>query len=131
MAMQKKAMHHGIELEDRLGYAQGVKSDGIIFVAAQLSMDEDGKVVGQGDFAEQLRQCYRNVKKVLSTYGVGMSYVMLETMYVKEGVSLEEMSEIRDEVYKDKKAIALTVVKVSGLVEEDLLVGVQCVAKVV
>ena len=127
--MQKRAMHHGIKREDEIGFAQGVKSDGLVFVAAQVSHNERGELVGKDDFSAQLKQCYLNLKGVLSTYGLGMSYVMLETIYVKDGVEIDGMGAIRDEFYKDKKMVATTVVRVSGLIEEEYLVGIQCVAK--
>ena len=41
----------------------------LIFLSGQLSRDEEGRMVGRGDMAEQTRQAIRNMRTVLEAAG--------------------------------------------------------------
>ena len=41
----------------------------LVFVAGQVAMDADGRVVGEGDVKAQAAQVYRNLAAVLSEAG--------------------------------------------------------------
>ncbi|RJQ84060.1 RidA family protein [Amycolatopsis panacis] len=53
-----------------------------VFVAGQVACDADGKLVGEGDFAAQVEQCYLNVATALAEAGAKFSDVVRLTCYL-------------------------------------------------
>lgn len=53
-----------------------------VFVAGQVSWDADGRLVGEGDLAAQIVQCYRNVATALAEVGATFADVADLTMFV-------------------------------------------------
>ncbi|HET6289777.1 MAG TPA: RidA family protein [Amycolatopsis sp.] len=54
----------------------------LVFVAGQVAWDEDGAVVGEGDLAAQVEQCYLNVGTALAAAGATFDDVAKLTVYV-------------------------------------------------
>lgn len=52
------------------------------FVAGQVSSDEDGNLVGKGDFRAQARQVYANVGKALAAAGATFGDVATMTVFI-------------------------------------------------
>lgn len=55
-----------------------------VFIAGQVAWDSDGRVVGAGDLAAQLEQCYRNVATALAAVGGSFHDVARLTIYVPD-----------------------------------------------
>ncbi|MEI5673154.1 MULTISPECIES: RidA family protein [unclassified Nocardioides] len=53
-----------------------------VFVAGQVSWDADGRLVGAGDLAAQIVQCYCNVATALAEVGATFADVADLTMFV-------------------------------------------------
>lgn len=62
-------------------YSIDLKSDSrVIIVAGQVGVDDQGQVVGRGDFAAQCHQVFGNLQKVLEAAGGTMAnFVSLRT----------------------------------------------------
>lgn len=54
----------------------------LVFVAGQVSWDADGTVVGEGDLAAQVEQCYLNVGTALAAAGGSFDDVAKLNFYV-------------------------------------------------
>ncbi|MFE6614542.1 RidA family protein [Amycolatopsis sp. NPDC057786] len=54
----------------------------LVFVAGQVSWDADGVLVGEGDLAAQVEQCYLNVGTALAEAGATFDDVAKMTVYV-------------------------------------------------
>ncbi|ACU38123.1 RidA family protein [Actinosynnema pretiosum subsp. pretiosum] len=63
----------------QLSVATGSK---LLFLAGQVSWDATGATVGDGDLAEQVAQCYRNVAKGLAGAGATLADLAKLTVYV-------------------------------------------------
>ncbi|WP_372347147.1 RidA family protein [Streptomyces sp. KL116D] len=53
----------------------------LVFVSGQVSWDENGATVGEGDLAAQVEQCYRNVATALAAAGGSFDDVARLTFY--------------------------------------------------
>ncbi|MGP3975692.1 RidA family protein [Streptomyces sp. 8N114] len=73
--------NHNVPAESDFGYSQAIKSDDLIRVSGQLSLDEAGNVLHPNDFAAQLEQVYVNFDKVLNHYGVTRNQIVSQTLY--------------------------------------------------
>ena len=62
----------------------------LVFIAGQVPLDENGRLVGDGDAVEQAKQCLRNVVACLAAVGARPGDVVRTTVYVvvEEQVSL-------------------------------------------
>jgi enamine deaminase RidA (YjgF/YER057c/UK114 family) len=55
------------------GFSKGVvQPEGrVIHFTGQVAWDENEQIVGEGDVAEQTRQCFRNIERILVAVGGG------------------------------------------------------------
>ena len=84
MAFTKKAKFLGMSWEKENGYSQAVKVDNTIYVSGQVSHDDKGNIVGQGNMEVQMCQAYTNIQKVLVQYGATMYNIMNEVLFVTD-----------------------------------------------
>ncbi|SDN53110.1 RidA family protein [Streptomyces wuyuanensis] len=68
-----------IDSYHQVSVASGSK---LVFVAGQVAWDADGAVVGEGDLATQVEQCYLNVGTALAGVGATFDDVAKLTVYV-------------------------------------------------
>lgn len=104
----------------------------LVFVAGQVSVDENGEVVGRGDLAAQTRQTYHNLEQALASAGAGFSDVVKFNTFIKKGEALQNYMDARREVfssiYPDADYPAHTLLVIEALVREELLIEVEAVA---
>jgi len=72
MKINKETKSLGMPWEKEYGYSQAVKVGDTIYLSGQVSHDDKGNVLGEGDMEVQMRAAYANVVKVLAQYGVTM-----------------------------------------------------------
>ena len=125
----------GGEVPPALGaYSVGMAADAgrLLYVAGQVGMDNGGNLVGPGDAAAQTEQVFRNIGAVLAAAGAGFSNVVELTSYVvgRESVVgfIEGRNRVFPEIYPNGDYPPNTLLVVSGLVREELLVEVKAVA---
>lgn len=99
---------------------QAVRLGGVVFVSA---MGSDGE-----SLEEQLRLTYIRLQSVLGNYGLRMSDVAQERIYLKSGQSFEAVSNARLLVYSEDGAPASTMVEVSNLHQTGRLVSIELIA---
>ena len=59
-----------------------VRGGEILFIAGQVSIGDDGSVVGEGDVAAQTGQVFRNIGRILDGVGASFGNVVELTTYV-------------------------------------------------
>ena len=113
------------------GYANGMMCDGaLVFVAGQIGWDAQRCIVSV-DFAAQVRQALLNIVAVLADAGAEPSHVARMTWYVTD--KHEYLSTQREigAAYRDvmrRHFPAMSVVEVSGLMEEGAKVEIEATA---
>src|SRR6478735_2484066 len=63
-------------------YTDAVKAGGLLFVSGIVPIDAEGKLVGDGDVAEQARQVFRNMELCLNAAGCGFDDVVKVVHYL-------------------------------------------------
>lgn len=99
----------------------------LIFLSGQLSRDENGKLVGPGDMAEQTRQAIRNMDTVLRAAGGSLSDIVSIVVYTTDMRAFKEIVAARMEFFKDKLPTS-TIVEVNHLADPGLLIEFQATA---
>ena len=131
MSINKEAMSFGMSWEKEYGYAQSVKVGDTIYVSGQVSHDDDGNIVGQGDMEAQMRQAYANIRKVLSQYGATMDNIVDEILFVTDmNNAFAAAVKCRNEVFFGSPVVASTIVQIQRLAFPELMIEIKCVAKV-
>jgi 2-iminobutanoate/2-iminopropanoate deaminase len=115
-------------------FSQVIKAGRTIYVGGQLSADEKGNVVGQGDIELQTRNVFENITKMLAAAGATWrNVVKLNTYYVFTGDNSEaqafweKMTRIRLEYLANPGPVA-TAVRVAGLMYDGFLVEADVIA---
>jgi reactive intermediate/imine deaminase len=115
------------------GYSQVVeihKSARFIYVAGQVAMDHNGKLVGEGDFKAQAKQTFENLKAALQASGASFDNVVKLNSYFVDMTQLPAFREVRDSYINTSAPPASTAIKVAGLFREGFLLEVEAVAVV-
>ena len=131
MTLNKQAKSLGMPWEREYGYAQAVKVGDTIYVAGQVSHDDQGKVLGEGDMEIQMRAAYANVAKVLAQYGATMENLVDETVFVTDmDAAFRARVKMKQEVFAGSPVLTSTIVQIQRLAFPSLMVEIRCVAKV-
>ena len=104
----------------------------VAYLAGQVALNADGELVGAGDVAAHTKQVFQNLGAALEGIGASFSDVLEFTSYLvgREAVQpfIAARSEIFPTLFPNGDYPANTLLVISGLVREDLLVEVKAVA---
>jgi enamine deaminase RidA (YjgF/YER057c/UK114 family) len=113
------------------GYTHVVTVDGgrTVYIAGQVPFDKNGKLVGSGNFAAQVRQTFENLKAALAAGGADFSNVVDMTTYVSDMSQIDTYRKIRNE-YMTGPLPAASLVEVKALFRPDVMLEISAVAVV-
>jgi len=97
----------------------------IAYVAGQAALAEDFSVIGEGDLGEQTKAAMRNIKVVLDEIGVDWGAVVRRTIYTLRPTEYEEITRAIEEVQGSSQHPAQTIVGVTGLAVDGLLIEIE------
>lgn len=89
------------EVEKAYGYSHAVKIGNTIKVSGAVSMDDAGNPTGVGDLAQQMKNCYADLEKVLAHYGCTFDDVVVENIFTTNMPLFLENAAYRAEIYKN------------------------------
>ncbi|MET7617495.1 RidA family protein [Streptomyces sp. NPDC005408] len=113
------------------GYSHAVWGTGrFVAISGQCALDEDGKVVGEGDPAAQARRVFENLRRCLAAAGASFDDVVKLTYFVTDVAHLPAVRAARDEVIDAGRLPASSAVQVSALFRPELLVEIEAFALV-
>lgn len=104
----------------------------LIFVSGQVAWDEKGKTLYPGDLEAQTRKTYENLKIALAAAGATFEDVVKFTVYVKnlDTAKWKLVSKVRSEFLSPERPPASTMIGVTGLVYDELLIEIEAYALV-
>ncbi len=114
-------------------YSHGIKVVGaqqIIFCAGQVAGDENGNIVGKGDFWAQGHQVMANLQDVLAEGGATFSDVVKATIFVVGQQHAQPGRDLCGQYFDNANPPANTLVVCQALADPDFLVEVQAIAVV-
>lgn len=105
----------------------------LVFMAGQVAWDADGALVGEGDLAAQVEQCYLNVAAAVAAAGGTLDDLAKLTLYVVDW-TIDKMAQI--EQGRDRAFATLgmtssapgTLIGVTALFTPDHLVEIEAIA---
>ena len=104
-----------------------VRAGRLVFVSGCVASDEAGRTVGGNDATAQARQVHENLKRCLAAAGATFADVCKVTVFLKNIADREKVNVARKEYFGPHRP-ASTLVEISRLVRDDLLVEIEAVA---
>jgi enamine deaminase RidA (YjgF/YER057c/UK114 family) len=105
----------------------------LVHLAGQVAWDAGGTLVGEGDLAAQVEQCYRNVATALAGVGASFADVVKLTVYFVDWTP-DKMGHFVEGAARAAAALGttpvppLTGIGVAALAEPGLLVEIDAIA---
>lgn len=94
-------------------YSHGVKVDvgdsEMLFITGEVAKDEKGKIVGEGDTAEQADYIFKKIMSILSEAGMNLMDLVKINIYLANMDEFEKVSKIRSKYLKESKPAATTI----------------------
>jgi reactive intermediate/imine deaminase len=117
-------------LSPPFGYSHVVDAPAsrVVFVSGQVPLDAAGKLVGEGDFAAQVRQVFENLTAALAAADATWDDVVKLNYFVRDVGEVASLRAIRDEYVNTDRPPASTLVEVSRLFRDEVLVEIEAVA---
>ena len=119
----------GAPWESIAGYSRAVRIGNIIEVAGTTAVDTEGQVVGAGDISKQTDYIFNKIRNSLNDAGSKMSDVIRTRMYLTDINDWETVARVHGDIFSDIKPVS-TLVEVSGLIDEELLIEIEVSAVV-
>jgi enamine deaminase RidA (YjgF/YER057c/UK114 family) len=107
-----------------------IQGDGqVVHLKGQVSLDQDGKVIGTGSMRDQVRKVLENIRTVLATMGGTMADVVSLVHYATDIEAFMGTGDIRREFFAPPYPVTTTV-QVARLYHPELLIEVTAVAEI-
>lgn len=114
------------------GYSHAVKVDlgtcYMLLLSGQIALDSKGEVTGKGDLGRQTEQVFRNIKAIVEAAGGTMDHVVKIGVYLTDISQVQAFRDARNKFINAQYPPASTLVQVSKLIRDDLLVEVEATA---
>ena len=88
------------KLEKQYGYSHAVKIGDDLKISGAVSMNDSGIIVATGNMAQQMRNCYSDLEKILQHYGYTFDDVYAENIYTTNMAEFIKTSDFRNSIYK-------------------------------
>lgn len=127
--MDREHVGTGTEWEQHVGYSRAVRVGDRVLVAGTTATDDEGEVVAPGDARRQAERAFENVGDALDAAGAGLADVVRTRVYLADADDWEVVGEVHRS-YVGEAGPATTMVEVSRLLDEELVVEVEAEAVV-
>ena len=109
--------------------SQAMRVGDLVFVSGQAAIDEDGGLVGVGDFDAQAELVFRNLARVLEAAGSSLADVVKVTIYLTDMANFPKIVELRGKWFTEPYP-ADTIVEVASLALPELEIEIEAIAVV-
>ena len=110
-------------------YNQGIVTNGFIFTAGQVPIDQATGNLIKGNFKERVRQVMKNLNNILEESGTTFSNVAKFTVFLTDMSNYAAVNEVFSEFIKESHAPARSLVNVSAL-PAGTDIEIECIATV-
>jgi reactive intermediate/imine deaminase len=107
--------------------SQGFRVGDLVIVSGQAAIDENGQIVGAGDFDAQAEQTFRNLQRVLEAGGSSLDRVVKVTIFLTDMSNFPKIVELRGKWFSQPWP-ADTIVEVTSLALPELEIEIEAIA---
>lgn len=113
-------------------HAIAVRPGRLLFIAGQVSVSEEGELVGDGEIGAQVRQVFHNLEQVLASSGATFQNVVQFTTYLVSAQDVQGYLHSRLDIYQrafpNGDYPTNTLLVVHQLVRPEFLIEVEAIA---
>jgi len=109
--------------------SQGFQVGDLIYLSGQAAIDQQGDLIGVGDFDAQAEQTFANIRNVLEAAGSSMDKIVKVTIYMTDMSYFSRIVELRRKWFRPPYP-ADTIVEVKALALPELMIEIEAVALV-
>ncbi|RYU90874.1 RidA family protein [Mucilaginibacter terrigena] len=114
------------------GYSHSAEIDlgksKMLILSGQVAFDENGTLVGKDDMGKQTEQVFTNIKRIVTDAGGSMNDVVKLTFYLRDVSKIQQVRDVRDKYINTQTPPASTLVEVSRLFRDDVLIEIEATA---
>lgn len=127
--MAEQRVSSASPFEAKIGFSRAVCVGSIIAVSGTAPIGPDGKTVGQGDAAAQMRRCIEIVRDALEQLGASLEDVIRTRTMLTNIADWESVGLVHGEYFSQVRP-ASTMLQVARLIDPDWLVEFEADAVV-
>lgn len=109
-------------------YSWATRTGSLVFVAGNAALDNQGKVVGDGDIRQQTEKSLENIRITLEAAGATLNDVVKTTVFLTDVANYTGMNEVYRRYFPTEPPARSTVL--AGLVVTGLLVEIEAIASI-
>ncbi|MGD9043812.1 MAG: RidA family protein [Desulfobacterales bacterium] len=109
------------------GYTHVCKIGDTVHVSGQLALDQEGKIVGEGDMILQTEKTYENLKKCLESVGATINDIVMLRIFVTDLEAFQKTGDIRKKYFGKYRPVT-TGLEISRLYFPEALIEVEATA---
>lgn len=109
-------------------YSHGIRVGDTLYIAGQVALDEELRIVGPGDAEAQAHQTWKNIQAVVEAAGGKITDVVRVTTYLADINHADAVQKVRRELFPDGDYPVATMVQAAKLGLPGLLLETEAVA---
>jgi enamine deaminase RidA (YjgF/YER057c/UK114 family) len=112
------------ETEKSYGYTHAIRIGEDLLISGAVSMDDAGNPTAVGDLAQQMKNAYSDLDKVLKHYGYTFDDVVVENIFTTDMAEFIKQSAYRNTIYT-KAFPTGTWLEVKGLALPEFMIEIE------
>ena len=100
----------------------------MIIISGQTALDAQGNLIGKGDMAKQTEQVFLNIKKIVTDLGGTMDNIVKTGIFLVDASQIQAFRDTRNKFINLKNPPASTLIQVSKLFSDDILLEIEATA---
>ena len=114
------------------GYSNSVEVDlgtcKMLIISGQVPFDEFGKLISNEKIKKQTEQVFKNILKLIEQSNGTIDSLVKLDFFVKDISKIDEVRQVRDTFINKTSPPTSTIVEVSNLFKEDILIEISATA---
>lgn len=100
----------------------------MIIMSGQVAFDKQGNLIGKDNVEKQTEQVFLNIKSIVEELGGSMNNIVKLGYFVADVMQIQTIRNVRDKFINTKNPPASTLVQVSKLFRDDILIEIEATA---